>query len=116
MPRLNQYTAAPEQMKMFIDYAMASSAADGLEASLKHLVKIRASQINGCAICLHMHAQEARKDGETEARVYMLDAWHESGIYTAREMAALAWTEALTRLSETKAPDEVYEIARAQFS
>src|SRR6478752_753923 len=114
MSRLNPYVAAPQETKLLIDYAAACGA--DLEESLKHLVKIRASQLNGCGICLHMHAQEARKDGESEARVYMLDAWHESGIYTAREMAALAWTEALTRLSETKAPDEVYEIARAQFS
>jgi AhpD family alkylhydroperoxidase len=114
MSRLNPYVAAPQETKLLIDYANLCGA--DLEASLKHLVKIRASQINGCAICLHMHAQEARKDGESEARVYMLDAWEEAGIYSEREKAALAWTEALTRLSETKAPDAAYDAVMAQFT
>jgi AhpD family alkylhydroperoxidase len=114
MSRLNPYVAAPQETKLLIDYAAVCGA--DLEASLKHLVKIRASQINGCAICLHMHAQEARKDGESEARVYMLDAWEEAGIYSEREKAALAWTEALTRLSETKAPDAAYDAVMAQFT
>jgi AhpD family alkylhydroperoxidase len=115
MTRLNPWIAAPQQMQRLVDFAMA--AAEGpLEHSLQHLVKIRASQINGCAVCLHMHSSDARKDGETEARIYMLDAWHEAPIYTDREKAALAWTEALTRLSQTRAPDEAYEAARAQFT
>jgi AhpD family alkylhydroperoxidase len=88
----------------------------GLEKSLLSLVEIRASQINGCAICLHMHAQEARRHGETEDRVLMLDAWHETDLYTPREKAALAWTEALTRLTDTRAPDEAYEAAKAEFT
>jgi AhpD family alkylhydroperoxidase len=80
------------------------------------LVKTRASQINGCAFCLDMHTREARADGETEQRLYVLPAWRESPLYTERERAALAWTEALTLISKTHAPDDVYEAARAQFS
>jgi AhpD family alkylhydroperoxidase len=114
-PRLNPWAAAPELMNQMAAYS-ASVEAAGLERSLVELVKIRSSQINGCAICLHMHATDARKLGESEARVYMLDAWHESSLYTAREKAALAWTDALTRLSETRAPDAVYDAVRAEFS
>src|SRR4029077_18213080 len=88
----------------------------GLEKSLIELVKIRASQINGCAFCINMHTQDARKGGETEQRIYLLDAWREAPVYTDRERAALAWTEAVTLISETHAPDDVYEAARAQFS
>ena len=88
----------------------------GLEASLLELVKIRASQINGCAFCLHMHARDARKLGETEMRLHLLPAWRESPGYTDRERAALTWTEALTLLTEGHAPDSVYEEVRAQFS
>jgi len=80
------------------------------------LVKIRASQINGCAFCLHMHTASARKHGETEERLYLLDAWRESPLYTDRERAALAWTEALTLVAETHAPDDVYQALRAQFN
>jgi AhpD family alkylhydroperoxidase len=115
MTRLNPWTAAPEQMPRMVDFAVA--AGKGLlEPSLQHLVKIRASQINGCAVCLHVHASEARKEGETEPRVYMLDAWHEAPTYTDRERAALAWTEALTRLAETRAPDEAYEAVTARLN
>lgn len=89
---------------------------NGLEISLQHLVKIRASQINGCAQCLYMHTGEARKSGETEERIYLLDGWHESPLYTDRERAALAWTDALTLVSETRAPDEVYAMLDAQFT
>jgi len=89
---------------------------DGLEDSLMELVKIRASQINGCAFCLHMHTAEARKKGETEERLFLLDAWRESPLYSARERAALAWTEALTLVAETRASDEAYEALQAQFS
>jgi AhpD family alkylhydroperoxidase len=88
----------------------------GLEHSLQELVKTRASQINGCAHCLHMHTRDARKAGETEERLYLLDAWRESPLYTERERAALAWTEALTLISQTHAPDEVYAQLKAQFS
>src|SRR3546814_8002289 len=74
----------------------ASFATGSLEHALKELVKLRASQINGCAFCIHMHTTDARKHGETEMRLYMLNAWRESTLYTDRERAALAWTEALT--------------------
>jgi AhpD family alkylhydroperoxidase len=76
----------------------------GLERSLIELVKMRASQINGCAFCLDMHSKDARKNGETEQRLYLLDGWRESRLYSPRERAALAWTEALTRIAETHAP------------
>jgi AhpD family alkylhydroperoxidase len=87
-----------------------------LEPSLLELVKTRASQINGCAYCLHMHTSEARGKGETEERLYLLDAWRESPLYSARERAALAWTEAVTAISETHAPDSAYEALQAVFS
>jgi AhpD family alkylhydroperoxidase len=87
-----------------------------LEESLMELVKIRASQINGCAFCLDMHTAEARKRGETEQRLYLLDAWRESPLYNERERAALTWTEALTLLPQTRAPDDAYRALQAQFS
>ena len=88
----------------------------GLEPALIELVKTRASQINGCAFCINMHTQDARKHGETERRLYLLNAWREAPVYTDRERAALAWTEAVTLISETHAPDDVYNEVRAQFS
>ncbi|WP_421932193.1 carboxymuconolactone decarboxylase family protein [Phenylobacterium sp.] len=94
----------------------SSVAASGLEHSLVELVKLRASQINGCAFCIHMHVTDARAHGESEMRLYMLNAWRESPLYSDRERAALAWTEALTLLAQTGAPDEDYEMLRAQFS
>ena len=113
--RLNPY-ANMKLVQPYIDYAKSLAANSGLEPSLLELVKIRASQINGCAICLHMHTQEARRAGESEERIYMLDAWKESSLYNPRERAALAWTEALTRLTETGAPDADYQIMADQFS
>jgi AhpD family alkylhydroperoxidase len=80
------------------------------------LVKVRVSQINGCAHCLHMHRQEALKQGETEDRLLLLNAWRESQLYTERERAALAWAESLTKIAETHAPDAVYEEAKNAFS
>jgi AhpD family alkylhydroperoxidase len=96
-------------------------AADGwaqknLDPRLLALVKTRASQINGCNFCLHMHSSEAFKRGETPERLLLLDAWHESALFSARERAALAWTEALTRIAETHAPDNVYEEVQRHFS
>jgi AhpD family alkylhydroperoxidase len=87
----------------------------GLEPSLQHLVRLRASQMNGCAYCIDMHWKDLRALGETEQRLYGLDAWRESPYYTDRERAALAWTEAVTRIAETHAPDEVYESVRVHF-
>jgi AhpD family alkylhydroperoxidase len=88
----------------------------GLEQPLLELVRMRASQINGCAFCLDMHSKDARAAGETEQRLYALNAWREAPFYTERERAALAWTEALTLVSQTHVPDDVYEMARKQFS
>jgi AhpD family alkylhydroperoxidase len=88
----------------------------GLDETLLHLVVMRASQINGCAYCLDMHSKDARAAGETEQRLYGLEAWREAPYYTARERAALEWTEALTLVADTRVPDDVYERARAQFS
>ncbi len=87
----------------------------GLEPALLELVKIRASQINGCGYCLDMHTKDARANGETEQRIYLLTAWREANVYTERERAALAWTEAVTRLEHQDVPDDVYEAARAEF-
>jgi AhpD family alkylhydroperoxidase len=88
----------------------------GLDGKLIDLVRMRASQINGCAYCLDMHSKDARANGETEQRLYGLGAWRETPYYSARERAALEWTEALTLVFETHVPDEVYERVRAQFS
>ena len=113
-PRLNPYQAAPAAMK-----AMATLEAQvtnsGLDPTLAELVKIRASQINGCAFCLDMHTREARAKGEHEERLYLLDAWRDSPLYSAHERAALAWTEAVTLVAETHVPDVVYEEVRAEF-
>ena len=87
-----------------------------LEHSLLRLVEIRASQINGCAYCLDMHTKDARGAGETEQRIYTLDAWRETPFFTDRERAALEWTEAVTLVAETRVPDDVYEQVRQQFS
>jgi AhpD family alkylhydroperoxidase len=114
-PRMNYYQAAPETIKALVAVEDQIKAS-GLELSLIELVKTRASQINGCAFCIYMHTTDARKNGETEQRLYLLDAWRESPLYTERERAALAWTEALTLISQTHAPDDVYEAMRAQFS
>ena len=114
-PRMNFYQAAPDTMKamMALENQIASS---GLEQSLMELVKTRASQINGCAFCIDMHTKDARKRGETEQRLYLLNAWREAPVYTDRERAALAWTEAVTLISQTHAPDDVYNEVRAHFS
>ena len=88
----------------------------GLEKQLLHLIKFRASQINGCAYCLDMHYRDLRAGGETEQRLACLPAWHECPFYTDRERAALAWTEAVTLVADTHVPDAVYDQARGQFS
>ena len=88
----------------------------GLDHRLLDLVRMRASQINRCAYCLDMHSKDARADGETEQRLYGLDAWRETPYYSARERAALEWTEAVTLVADTGVPDDVYERAREQFS
>jgi len=113
--RMNPYVKHFGLVKPLIDLGKTVKGY-GLEESLIKLVEIRASQINGCGVCLDMHAKEARQAGETEERVLMLSAWRETTLYNEREKAALAWTEALTRLPEKGAPDEVYEVVQAQFS
>ncbi|MGF6331678.1 AhpD family alkylhydroperoxidase [Pseudomonas sp. BS3782 TE3695] len=114
-PRIDFYTASPDGLKAMIALETAVSKLP-LEKSLIELVKLRASQINGCAFCLDMHAADARKDGETERRLYTLSAWRETPFFTPRERAALAWTESLTQLSLTHAPDEDYAMLSAEFS
>jgi AhpD family alkylhydroperoxidase len=114
-PRLNPWEAAPDAMKA-VGALEAYVQRSGLEKSLIHLVKTRASQINGCAFCIHMHTRDARALGESEERLYLLDAWRESPLYSDRERAALAWTEAVTLVSETHVPDDVYAELRRHFS
>ncbi len=87
----------------------------GLEPSLLHLVKLRASQINGCAYCIDMHTKDARAAGETEQRLYALSAWREAPFFTERERAALAWTEAVTKVADGHVPDEVFQQVREHF-
>lgn len=114
-PRIDAFAVAPELMQAMVDLEMRVRSA-GLEASLRHLVKTRASQINGCAYCIHMHTREARAAGESEERLYLLDAWRESPLYNDRERAALAWTESLTKIAQTGAPDADYDSVRDHFS
>jgi AhpD family alkylhydroperoxidase len=112
--KVNLLTAAPDVMKVWTGAALAIAAS--LEPSLTELVKVRASQINGCANCINMHTNEARSQGETEQRIYLLPAWREAPCYTQRERAALGWTEALTRLSEGHTHESAYGALKAQFS
>jgi AhpD family alkylhydroperoxidase len=113
--RLNPFTVGPAAMKPWIDLG-ATIDHDGLEPLLKDLVTMRASQINGCGFCIHYHLADARKHGETEDRLHLLGAWRESALYSERERAALGWTEALTLVSQTRAPDDAYEALRRHFS
>ena len=114
-PRLDYKKASPEATKAMMDlHAYVHRC--GLEHTLMELVKLRASQINGCAHGMDMHTKELRADGESEQRLYLLSAWRECPFYTDRERAALAWTEALTRLEGSEVPDAVYAEARAVLS
>lgn len=112
--KLDPFAAAPALMKNWMGTSLAVAAS--LEPSLIELVKIRASQINACANCINMHTVEARAQGETEQRIYLLSAWREAPCYTDRERAALGWTEALTRLSEGHSHEAAYDALKAQFS
>lgn len=116
-------------MEARIDYTKASSNAlkamyglqaavnaSGLEPTLQELIKLRVSQINGCAFCIDMHFREATAKGEKAERLYLLDAWHEAPVYTDRERAALGWAESVTLVSQTHIPDDVFEEARKHFS
>jgi AhpD family alkylhydroperoxidase len=114
-PRIDILRVSPRAVQAMLglqNYVNASS----IEASLLELVKMRASQINGCAYCLDMHSKDARAAGETEQRLYGLDAWRETPYYSPRERAALEWTEALTLVREGHVPDEVYAAVREHFS
>ena len=114
-PRLEYAKAAPGAVKAMLDlekYVRQS----GLETPLLELVRLRASQINGCAYCLDMHTKDARAEGETEQRLYTLSAWRETPFFTERERAALEWTEAVTEIGKDHVPDEVFERTRRQFS
>ena len=114
-PRIKFWEVAPEPFKAMsaLEGVLAKSSID---ADLRHLVKLRASQINGCAYCIDMHWKDARAAGEGEQRLYGLDAWREASYYTQRERAALEWTEALTGITAGHAPDAVYEQVRSHFS
>ncbi len=112
--RLNIFAKKNEGIDRLI--AVETWISKHFDPKLLELVKVRVSQINGCAHCLHMHRQDALKQGETEDRLLLLSAWRESGLYSERERAALAWAESLTRIAENHAPDAVYEEARSAFS
>ena len=114
-PRIDFTRVAPSAIKAMLDFSNYSEHS-GLEASLLELVKMRASQINGCAYCLDMHWKDLRAIGETEQRLYSLDAWRECPYYTERERAALAWAEAVTFITQGHVPDSVYEQVRQHFS
>lgn len=113
--RLQFFAKAPEIMKAVIALNKAVEEC-GLEASLMHLVKLRASQINGCSYCVEMHSREARRDGETETRLYLVAAWKESPLFSERERAAFAWTETVTNISGNGVPDDLYARTLEHFS
>ena len=115
-PRIDLFAAAPALIKDWQRTSIALAAASNFEPRLTELVNLRASQMNGCANCINLHATEARGNGETEQRIYLLPAWREAPCYTDRERAALAWTEALTRLSEGREHASAYESLRAHFT
>jgi AhpD family alkylhydroperoxidase len=115
-PRIDFTKVAPGAYRAMAGLESYVRQSSQLEPSLLELVRMRASQINGCAYCLDMHSKDARTAGETEQRLYTLDAWRETPFFTSRERAALAWTEAITLINSTRAPDEVYEEARKEFS
>jgi len=114
--RLNSQEASPAAYRAMLGLEMFLRKSSKLEPSMIELVKMRASQINGCAYCIDMHSKDARAAGESEQRLYALNAWRETPFFTDRERAALAWTEAVTLITEDHVPDPVYEEVRQQFS
>jgi AhpD family alkylhydroperoxidase len=112
--KMNPYAAAPDLMKRWTE--LGTLINDSLEISLVELVKIRSSILNGCANCINMHTAEARAHGESEQRLYLLAAWQEAPVYTPRERAALAWTDALTKMSQGHTHDSVYEALAEHFT
>lgn len=115
-PRLEAQKASPGAYHAMLTLETFIRKSSKLEPSLVELVKMRASQINGCAYCIDMHSKDARAEGETEQRLYALNAWRETPFFTDRERAALAWAEAVTLVSQDHVPDAVYEEARQRFS
>ena len=113
--RIDFTRVSPQSLKPLFALG-AQIEASGLEHSLLELVKMRASQINGCAYCIDMHTKDARAAGETEQRLYLLDAWREAPLYTERERAALAWTEAVTLVADGHVPDDAYDEASNNFT
>jgi AhpD family alkylhydroperoxidase len=113
--RIDFTRVSPQVLKPLFALGAQIEAA-GLERSLLELVKMRASQLNGCAYCLDMHSKDARAAGESEQRLYLLDAWRETSLYSERERAALAWTEAVTLVAEGHVPDEVYDEVSSVFA
>lgn len=113
--RLDFYTIAPDAGKLMMEFEKYIQKTN-LDLTLLELVKVRASQINGCAFCLDMHTKDARANGETEMRLYTLDAWRETDFYTERERAALALTETVTKISENHISDELYHEVKQQFN
>ena len=113
--RLKYQSYAPELMKQV--YALNKAVEEcGLEKSLLHLIKLRASQINGCSFCVNMHSHEALRDGDTQQRVLLVSAWKESPLFTERERAAFAYTEAVTKIADAGVPDALWEATRQHFS
>jgi len=113
--RIDAFKQSPEQIQKLVEFSTCVDDC-GIEKTILLLVSIRASQINGCAFCLDMHVKEARLNGERELRLYHLPAWRESTLFEPRERAALAWTEALTKLGELGVPDELYERVLKHYS
>ena len=114
--KIDLFAAAPSLMRDWQRTMLTLAAASNFEPRLSELVKLRSSQINGCANCINLHATEARENGETEQRIFLLPAWREAPCYTDRERAALGWTEALTRLSEGRGHESAYEVLKAHFT
>jgi AhpD family alkylhydroperoxidase len=114
-PRIDQSKVPPGALKAMFGLETYIRST-GLSENLLHLIRLRVSQINGCAYCIDMHSKDLRAGGETEQRLYLLDAWRESPFYDQRERAALAWAEAVTLVAQTHVPDEVYEEARQHFT
>ena len=114
-PRLNAFKSAPDAMQALVALDTYVKHC-GLEISLLELIKIRASQLNGCAYCIYLHTRDARAKGEAEARIYLLDAWRESPLYSERERAALEWTEAITLIATSRASDAAYAEVQRHFS
>ncbi len=113
--RIDYQQQSPDLFRKFVEFSLALRKS-AIEAPLRHLVDVRASQLNGCAFCLDMHVKEATIDGERPLRLHHVAAWRESGLFTARERAALAWTEALTQLSPLGVSDDSYQHALTQFT